>query len=336
MVLIKVAPIGGAEYLRPHVDDMSTLRDDYFTTGEAARLLNISRSSVSRRFDTGVLWGKTNPVTGERLVHRNSLRAFLEQHGLPVNPALMTERRNVLGVSCADDLLAALNALPRADGRVAVSQFEFGADALMACSSEAADLLVLGDSIPDIAAPDMIRSIRRREEEDIAILCDARHLTPEACADWGADAFLSDDRDCLANVLRSTVLDLLGLGDVASVQTDGACAHQRQWPRVPVRLRARAGIYRLDAPRERVLGEAVVKNISEGGAYLSKLTIHDGHIPSSPFRLLLEIGEAPLANVKAYCKVVRLSANGSLNAGVQFMRISRDNRNRIAALATAC
>jgi hypothetical protein len=316
---------------------MSTLRDEYFTTGEAARLLSISRSSVSRRFDSGVLWGKTNPVTGERLVHRSSLRSFLEQHGLPISPALADTRKSVLEVACADDLRSALESLSRTDSRFAVSTLEFGADALMACSSDPIDLLVLGERIPDISAPGIIRSIRRREDRDTAILCDTRNVAPEECADWGADTFLSDDSECRGTALRTIILDLLRLRDEgASIQTEGdGASHQRQWPRIPVRLHAKAGIYRLDAPRERVTGEAVVQNISQGGAFLSKLNIRDGYIPSSPFRLLLEIADAPLANMKAYCKVVRLSANGSLSAGVQFMRISRDNRNRIAAMATA-
>ena len=37
------------------------------TTGEAADLLRVSRSTVSRRFDKGELRGEVNRITGERM-----------------------------------------------------------------------------------------------------------------------------------------------------------------------------------------------------------------------------------------------------------------------------
>ncbi len=312
---------------------MSKSRDDYFTTGEAARLLSISRSSVSRRFDSGALWGKSNRVTGERLVHRSSLRAFMEEHDLPVSPALSAEKR-VLAVSCAGDLREALEALPRSDARLGVSAADSGTDALLACSLESVDLLVLGDNIPDVAPADIIRSLRKRDVIPVKILCDARKASPEQREQWQADAILATDRDCRGDALEAIVRELLGLRDDATPDADGGCAHQRRWRRIPINLRASTGIYRTDAPRKRLPGRALVKNISEGGAYLSGLTIDGGHIPASPFRLLLEIEDAPLAHVKAHCKIVRLGANGSLSAGVQFVRVSQRDRNRIAALTT--
>ena len=54
----------------------------YFTTGEVAKLLDISRSTVMRKFDKGIFRGKKNPITGERMVARESLDAFMKQYNL--------------------------------------------------------------------------------------------------------------------------------------------------------------------------------------------------------------------------------------------------------------
>ena len=51
----------------------------YITTGEVAKLLKISRSTVSRKFDDGDLQGKKNPITGERLISQTSLMEFMQK-----------------------------------------------------------------------------------------------------------------------------------------------------------------------------------------------------------------------------------------------------------------
>ena len=54
----------------------------YYTTGEAAELLQISRSTISRKFDRGAFFGKKNPITGERMISRESISAFMNQYDL--------------------------------------------------------------------------------------------------------------------------------------------------------------------------------------------------------------------------------------------------------------
>ena len=72
---------------------------NYITTGEVAKLLNISRSTVTRKFDTGDLQGKKNPITGERLISRKSLMAFLQKYNLPLDILTLQKKRVLLGVS---------------------------------------------------------------------------------------------------------------------------------------------------------------------------------------------------------------------------------------------
>lgn len=54
------------------------------TTGEAVKKLKgvISRSTVSRYLDRGILRGKKNPVTGERHISLVSLRSFMKKYDL--------------------------------------------------------------------------------------------------------------------------------------------------------------------------------------------------------------------------------------------------------------
>lgn len=76
---------------------------DFLTTGEAAKLVDISRSTISRNFDKGIFQGKKNPITGERFISRESLISFLKQYNLPFD-ALVLEKKKIL-LGSADDHL---------------------------------------------------------------------------------------------------------------------------------------------------------------------------------------------------------------------------------------
>jgi excisionase family DNA binding protein len=69
----------------------------YYTTGEAADLLNISRSTISRKFDRGVLFGKKNPITGERMISRESIATLMQQFNLPGEALVIEKKRILLG-----------------------------------------------------------------------------------------------------------------------------------------------------------------------------------------------------------------------------------------------
>jgi len=109
--------------------------------------------------------------------------------------------------------------------------------------------------------------------------------------------------------------------------------HQRKWPRLRTHLPAKMTIYRLRTPRRRDLGKAMVEDISCGGAYLSGIEMEKGEIPCEPFGILVEVDQEPLKHWRAHCKLARLMSNGSLTAGVQFVRISKSNFEMIQALS---
>lgn len=306
-------------------------KDGYVSTGEAAKLLSISRSTVSRRFDLGILQGRVNPITGERLILRSSLRAFLQQHDLPVDDTL-SARKVILLATGEDNLFACVDGIAAADERLRLLTADLGTDALISCSSDAPDLLILGDGLPDIAPQNIIKSLRRREQhETLRILCCLGTAAPEQSLEWGSDAALTHQEWRNSSLLRARMLALLGIGSHEVEITE--YKHRRKWPRFPVDMPARAGLYRLNAPRQHNWGEAVVKDISEGGAFLTNIDFENRAIPAEPFRILLSIDQLPLPKWQAYCQVVRLQGNGSLTAGLQFVRISDTDRRKISALA---
>jgi len=91
-------------------------------------------------------------------------------------------------------------------------------------------------------------------------------------------------------------------------------------------------VYRVNAPHLNEQGNARVRNISIGGAYLSRISLDKGDIPSEAFRFLLRIDQSPLNDWQAECKVARLQADGDITAGVQFVNISQQNKDKIAGI----
>ena len=92
-------------------------------------------------------------------------------------------------------------------------------------------------------------------------------------------------------------------------------------------------IFRLSDPEERGEGEALIRDISEGGAYLSDIRVQDRTIPAEPFRVIVAADTPPLAPFEEQCRVVRLLSTGGIHAGVAFDHLSESSRERILALA---
>jgi len=298
---------------------------DFLTTGEAAKVLNVSRCTVSRKFDRGILAGKKHPITGERYISRRSLLSFMKQHQVVAESPELRKKRVLVG-STDRELVTKVRACFADDERVSVDRAEFGGDVLIRIAKEDTDLLVLDEDLPDISSVEVIRALRRSEEgKELRVICLSRSLGIEKYLEWGADEVLpkdSLDRGDLAWSLYS-MLGLLG------ERVEESFEHQRQSSRTAVDLPARVELYRLGAPHVFDSGRAVVKDISEGGAWLSGLQLEKGMFPCEPFGLLLEIEHDLLRNWQAHCKVVRLRSGNEIEAGVQFISLSEADAERV-------
>ena len=307
-------------------------KSNYLSTGEVAGLLNISRSTVSRKFDQGMLRGRTNPITGERLISRGSLASFIKQHQLPINDDRL-ERKSILQVTADKNLQNLLASVLSVDPRLAVEKVEYGCDALMAISSSLHDLMIIDEDLPDIACQEIIKSLHRtRNRTTPNILCCSTRSGEETCLSWGATksmvkAYVKE------STLKETIYSLLELAEEPEPQNT-TFEHHRRWPRFQVNLPANLTLYRIGSPRQRHYGNAVIEDISRGGALLSNVNLQDRTIPVDPFRILLEVNTSPLNDWKALCQMVRLQVLGSATAAVQYLKISKEDTQKITQLQT--
>jgi CheY-like chemotaxis protein len=300
---------------------------EFFSTGEAAKLLKISRSSISRKFDLGLLEGKKNAVTGERFISRSSVIAMMKQHNLSLDPLASEKKEIFLGTS--DESLPALfQKILSEDERVEIKRFGFGAEMLMRYSQEPPDLLIIDEALPDLPCSEVVRTLRRMEgQEGPKILCIARAAGSRLFAELREEeVVVKGDLDPIR--LKKKLYTLLEMPEERPVRQQ-TFQHQRQWPRITVHLPVTIEVYRRRAFYVRESGKAIVENIGGGGAYLSHIHLESRTIPCEPFGIKLVADKAPLKDWKAFGKIVRLESNGSITAGVQFTRLSQSNLRKI-------
>ena len=305
---------------------------EFFSTGEVAEILNISRDTVIRKFDKGILTGKQNPLTGKRYISRESLEAFMKQYELPLD-GLALEKKKVLIVTADRGLISHLQETFSTDKRIMLKTAEFGCDALIMCARESPDALIIDENLPDIPSAEVIKSLRRSEEHKVLKIICLSDTDNKILLECGADECLEKDKieRLREESLAVKTYSLLHLAEKRPAVAQ-AFGHKRRWPRKEIDLPASINFYPLKGPRQHNPGVARVKNISQGGAFVSRIHLERGIIPGEAFRAFLKIDHQPLSHWMARSKVVRLQANGFLEAGVQFVKISKQNLEKITEI----
>jgi len=302
---------------------------DSISTGEAARCIGVSRSTLIRKFDAGEIEGHRNPVTGVRQVFVSSVVKFMRTRGLPTDKLFTGLRRIVLAAGNRY-LHSAVMEICSRDARLDLRSFSRGSDALAVCSRECPDLFLVGDDLPDIACSDVVDSLRRQADlKGTKILCYATQKDACACRESAADVCMDETDLDSPRALTRQIYGLLCLSPGA--EPKGERGHRR-WHRTAVEIPARVDIYRRGSQRsKRPSGKGILRNASMGGAFVSDLSF-EGGLPGTPFRVLLRTDSGMLRNWQAYCQLVRLESNGTLSAGLRFVRMSKPARERLHQL----
>ncbi|RPJ71332.1 MAG: helix-turn-helix domain-containing protein [Alphaproteobacteria bacterium] len=306
------------------------LSKDFYSTGEVSDILSISRATVSRKFDSGIFKGKKNPITGERLISHESLVAFMRRYNLSlIDVSPKQEKAVLLGSNDQSIIPRIQNALSEISD-ITLYVTESGYDALIKCSVLQPDLFIIDEGLSDINCVHALDSLDRQNlKNSMKTLCLTTSLHTHDSEQIKADSCLL--KDTLTNdMIVDTILTLVNLKP--QNQSVPRFNHKRQFPRIPVSVPANVEVYLSKSPEYREQGTTKIENISLGGAFLSDIQLQKGQIPFGNFRIHLETDQPPLNNWHAECKIIRLRANGSVNAGVEFVNINQFDRSKISEL----
>jgi two-component system chemotaxis response regulator CheY len=308
-------------------------KKQFFTTGEVAELLQISKSTVSRKFDRGIFLGRKNSITNERSITRASLEDFMRRYGMSLD-ALEENPKNLLLLSDDTALQRAVQNAVADDESIELKHARFGSDTIYSCSKLAPDLLILDEKISDMPCSELAKALRRMPElSNLKILCYSRKRKQRDCAQkrCEVDGHLSDNVGS-ESYLKQQINVILGSPEEVSLPPATFQPDRRQWPRHKIGFPLEIEVYCTDTPRLRNHGTAVLEDISHGGARVANIQLRGGSIPWTPFHFLLKAHQVPLENWRADCRVIRLRSNGSLTAGLQFHKITKPNLKKIELL----
>lgn len=164
-----------------------------FTTGEAARVCNVSQQTIIRCFDSGRLNGFRVPGSKFRRIPRAELLRFMKENDIPLD-RLGGEKRRVLIVDDDPQILELLADTLDRDGRFDVRTASTGYDAGMLTEAFRPDLIVLDFMLPDINGDIVCRRIREHDALNSArIICISGVVNRDDITrllDAGADEFI--------------------------------------------------------------------------------------------------------------------------------------------------
>ena len=302
-----------------------------FTTGEAAEILGISRATVARKYDKGILTGTKNPITAERMISFESVAEFMKNYNLDAPDSPEEHTIKVFLVSEDSSFVSAFQEAIGSDPRLEVTVLTHGSDALIKCTNESADILVIDSTLPDIAGTEVVRSIRRlKVNEDMKILLCSDSENDKVMLEEGADSFIVKDNPG-RNLIREKLYGLLTLPPDEG-EADTAFQRGRRWPRVALNVPAKIWSPSSNMAVQPGKEISTLKDISYGGAMLSDMNFSNGINPFEEFRLRIEKSGSPLENMEATSRIVRLVHSKTLFVGVEFVEISDENRKKIMKL----
>ena len=303
---------------------------EYFTTGETTELLGISRSTVSRKFDKGILKGKKNPVTGDRLISGDSLMAFMKEYNLAFESEEV-QRKVILVTS--DNVLTSivLDAIGE-DRRFDLKILSRGADALIIFTREKMDLLIIDNDLPDIYGVEVIDALKRIQiHNGFRFLCCTTSV--EKGKNHGSiNGEYIDKQYLTPRILKQRVKQLLNITDELSDEPE-AFKHVRLFKRYTVNLPCELKLISEIDHRKNKRGTAVLRDISFGGATLTSICLPEDTPFAEIFRFTVTTSKKPLENWEADSKLLRIHSDNPFHASVRFLNVSNQNLEKILKLS---
>lgn len=176
-----------------------------FTTGEVAKICNVSQQTVIRCFDSGRLTGFRVPGSRFRRIPRDALLMFMKKNQIPLDH-LESGKKRVLVVDDDEALIEMFTELLERDGRFEIRTAGTGYEAGIVTEQFRPDIMLLDYKLPDINGTAVCRTIRANPAyEHMQIIIISGVADPDEVAELrasGADDFMRKPFDILAVIDR--------------------------------------------------------------------------------------------------------------------------------------
>ncbi len=307
-------------------------RKQFLTTGEAAKILGVSPSTVMRRFDKGELEGKRHPVTGKRLVGRDSLVKFMAAHKLSMEMFSAAKRR-ILVVGADDAEVDLLRSIFGHEPHVEIASEQQGCLVCGRALDFRPDLTIVNTKLRDMSGLDVVRCLRGLSTLKlmrVAISSPADgEVAQSELQQLGASEYFP--KPWRAEVLSGKLRKLLGIRGSAA-GAPAAFEHSRRWPRKLANLPVELSVYKGAASAAFDTGSATIRDISRGGAFLSDIQLRRKGLPATPFVFGLRLGEGRGTGLSIHCQPVRMETGGPLGIGVEFLKLGAEQDAQVEQL----
>jgi len=169
------------------------IRKKAFTTGEVAKLCNVTINTVVKWFETGQLKGYKVPSSGARRIPREELIKFMKKHGIPTGELEFAGNKVLVASPDKDVHQTIKKALPAARGyTVATATDPFEAGILL--GTEKPDIVFFDTTFKGFDPSKAVKAIGNKEElKDIKLVAIVESAGKEAVKKvkkWGFDDYI--------------------------------------------------------------------------------------------------------------------------------------------------
>ena len=131
-----------------------------YTTGEVARICDVTIRTVIKWFESGELKGFKIPNSRDRRIPRENLIEFMEKHGIPLNNLDFNVKRRILIADDEEGILFVLTKFFEEIGLFDIETASSGLETGMKLSSFRPNLLILDHLLGDTTSKEVMRNIK--------------------------------------------------------------------------------------------------------------------------------------------------------------------------------
>jgi len=164
-----------------------------YTTGEVAKICNLSQQTIIRCFDAGRVEGFRIPGSRFRRIPHESLIKFMQSNDIPIS-SLQSGKKKILIVDDDAEIIEMMVDVLVRDGRFEVKSASSGYEGGIMTEQFRPDLIILDYMLPDVNGNIVCRTIKQNPDfADIVVIIVSEGVKKEEIDDLkqaGAEDFI--------------------------------------------------------------------------------------------------------------------------------------------------